>query len=42
MRKKERSFMPGEWPAARTILRGSQKVNFVILTEGKDLVTKGL
>jgi hypothetical protein len=34
--------MPGEWPAARTILRGSQKVDFVILTEGKDLVTKGL
>jgi hypothetical protein len=31
--------MPVEWPAARTILRGSQKVDFVILTKGKDLAT---
>ena len=30
--------MPVEWPAARTILRGSQKVDFVILTEGKEPV----
>ena len=39
MRTKARSLLPGEWPAAKTILMGSQKDDFVILTEGKDLVT---